>query len=334
MTEESVTEFAADGEAARWNYRPPRPVALNPLFAWPPRPAAVLRWYAGYWLAISTTTLTVAFAAAVYFLLLPPLAEMQSWAWGWMLRVWLANLVPHCLMAGLLHMWLYHWRGQEKRFKYDSREPAADNGIFTFRDQVHDNMFWTIFSGITQWTAAQWIVFWAMANGWAPGFAFPDNPVWFVLMFPFLVIWSSFHFYWVHRLLHWPPLYKRAHALHHRNVNVGPWSGISMHPLEHLLFYTNFVIHFVVPSHPVHVLFHGYMQSVHPVFSHSGFDRLYLRGRERAKMGDFFHQLHHRYFECNYGTVEMPWDRWFGSFHDGSEAATRLTRARKKRMHS
>ena len=29
MTEESVTEFAADGEAARWNYRPPRPVALS-----------------------------------------------------------------------------------------------------------------------------------------------------------------------------------------------------------------------------------------------------------------------------------------------------------------
>ena len=50
-------------------------------------------------------------------------------------------------------------------------------------------------------------------------------------------------------------------------------------------------------------------------------------------MGDFFHQLHHRYFECNYGTVEMPWDRWFGSFHDGTAQATADTRARKKRMY-
>ena len=51
-------------------------------------------------------------------------------------------------------------------------------------------------------------------------------------------------------------------------------------------------------------------------------------------MGDFFHQLHHRYFECNYGTVEMPWDRWFGSFHDGSQQGSEKTRERKKKMYS
>lgn len=328
------TDMKTDAEAARWNYRPPHPVALNPLFQWPPKPMAVLRWYSAYWLAISTTTVTIVVAIAIYFALLPPLADMASFAPGWMVRVWLANLVPHCLCAGLLHMWLYHWRAQEQRFKYDARDMARNNGNFSFRNQVHDNMFWTIASGITQWTIAQWLVFWAMANGYAPAFAFPDNPVWFVLMFPFLVVWSSFHFYWVHRLLHVPFFYKRAHALHHRNVNVGPWSGISMHPLEHLLFYTNFLIHLIVPSHPIHVLFHGYMQSVHPVFSHSGFDQLVVRDAPRAKMGDFFHQLHHRYFECNYGTVEMPWDRWFGSFHDGSEGATKETRARKTQMYT
>jgi len=287
-----------------------------------------------YWLAVTTSTLTVAVAVAVYATLLPPLEAMRDWDWHWMVRVYLANLLPHVLVAGVLHMWLYHWRGQGKTYKFDARGQATNNRNFTFRDQVRDNMFWTIVSGISQWTIAQWLVFWAMANGYAPSFLFPDNPVWFVLMFPFLVIWSSFHFYWVHRALHWPPLYKLAHALHHRNVNVGPWSGISMHPVEHLLFYTNFVIHLVVPSHPIHVLFHGYMQSVHPVFSHSGFDTLQVAGRDQAKMGDFFHQLHHRYFECNYGTVEMPWDRWFGTFHNGSEAATRATRARKKQMYT
>jgi len=26
----------------------------------------------------------------------------------------------------------------------------------------------------------------------------------------------------------------------------------------------------------------------------------------------------------------MPWDRWFGTFHDGSTKATEETRARKK----
>ncbi|MDA7426809.1 sterol desaturase family protein [Thalassococcus lentus] len=309
-------------------------MALNPLFQWPPKPAAVLRWYSAYWLAISSTTFTIALAFVGYAVFLPPLTAMAEWAPGWMITVWLLNLIPHVATAGLLHLWLYRWRGQGTAYKFDPRDQTRDNGTFTFRNQVHDNMFWTIASGITQWTIAQWIVFWAMANGYAPAFAFPDNPLWFLAMFPVLVIWSSFHFYWVHRALHWPPLYKLAHSLHHRNVNVGPWSGISMHPVEHLLFYTNFLIHFVLPTHPMHLLFHGYMQSIHPVFSHSGFEQLYVADKERAKMGDFFHQLHHRYFECNYGTVEMPWDRWFGSFHDGSAQATQETRARKKQMYT
>ena len=328
------SDLATDAEAARWNYRPARPVALNPLFSWPPKPIAVLRWYRAYWMALTTSTLTIAFATFVFFAILPPLETMKEWSWNWVLRVYLANLVPHCMCAGLLHYWFYMRKGQGKTFKFDARNPATDNGTFTFRDQVRDNMFWTIASGITIWTSFQLPIYWAMANGLAPAILFPEHPVWFVLMFPFLVIWSSFHFYWVHRALHIPWLYGIAHALHHRNINVGPWSGISMHPIEHLLFFTNFLIHFVVPSHPIHVLFHGYMQATHPVFSHSGFDQLYVNNRERAKMGDFFHQLHHRYFECNYGTVEMPWDRWFGSFHDGSERATVATRARRQRMHA
>jgi len=29
----------------------------------------------------------------------------------------------------------------------------------------------------------------------------------------------------------------------------------------------------------------------------------------------------------------MPWDKVFGTFHDGSEEATRRTRDRKREMH-
>ena len=327
-----MTDTFDDPETERWHHHPGR-VVMSPLFTWPPRPLESLKWLTGAWLVLSTTTLSLVLAALAYVTLLPALPDMASLAPGWIGRLWLANLIPHCAIAGVLHWWLYMAKRQQSRTKFDPRDPARDNGTYTFRHQVRDNMFWTITSGITLWTAMQAVVFWAMANGWAPVLFFPDNPVWFVLWFALIPIWSSLHFYWVHRALHWPPLYRLAHALHHRNVNVGPWSGISMHPVEHLLFYTNFAIHLIVPSHPLHVMFHGYMQSVHPIFSHSGFDKLIVADRERAQMGVFFHQLHHRYFECNYGTTDMPWDRWFGTFHDGSDKATGATRGRKKRMH-
>ena len=317
-----------------WNFRPDGPVKTSPLFAWPPRPGAIVGWFASYWLVLSTVTMSMAVAVAAWALFLPELAAMQNLAPGWIIQVWLVNFVPTVLLAGGLHLWLYTLKGQGNRLKYDARGQARDNGTFTFRNQVHDNMFWSLVSGVTQWTAFQVLVFWGMANGWAPLVFWPQNPVWFTLWFVLIPIWSSLHFYWVHRALHWPPLYRLAHALHHRNVNVGPWSGISMHPIEHLIFYTTFLIHFVVPSHPLHLLFHGYMQSLHPVCSHSGFDGLLVKDKKRAQLGNFFHQLHHRYFECNYGTVEMPWDRWFGSFHDGSDEATQATRARKKQMYT
>ena len=326
-------KYQSDQEESRWNHRPKQPVNLNPLFDWPPKFMAIVIWYSGYWLAISTTTLALALTFIAYCTILPPLEVMQIVRVDWIVRVWLANLVPHILCASLLHLWLYEMKGQNKDFKFDPRPLATKNRTFSFSNQVHDNMFWTLASGVTQWSMIQSIVFWAMANGYAPAFLFPDNIIWFFLMFPFLIFWASFHFYWIHRALHWPPLYRIAHAVHHRNINIGPWSGISMHPIEHLIFYSNFLIHFIVPSHPLHIMFHGYMQSIHPIFSHSGFEKLYVADKERANMGDFFHQLHHRYFECNYGTVEMPWDRWFGSFHDGSEKGTQKVRERKKNTH-
>ena len=91
-------------------------------------------------------------------------------------------------------------------------------------------------------------MFWAMANGHIPTLFWSDNPVWFIALFFLTPVWISFHFYWIHRFLHWPPLYRLAHALHHRNTNVGPWSGFSMHPIEHILFLSSILIQVVVAA--------------------------------------------------------------------------------------
>lgn len=321
-----------DPETERWNFHPGTPVRNNPLFAWPPQPMEVLRWYGAFWLVVSTTTLSLLVGLVAIWLWAPSLSDTAKIGVGWIIAIWLGFLIPHSLLAGGLHLWLYRWRGQGIERKYDKRGQASNNGTFTFRAQVWDNMFWSLVSGISTATIYTCLWFWAAGNGYAPVATFAENPVWYLSWFLVMPIWGSFHFYWVHRLLHQPALYKHAHALHHRNVNVGPWSGISMHPLEHFIYFSSLLIHFVLPSSPLHVLFHVYTFTLHPICSHSGFDGLIAGGRKRAQLGDFFHQLHHRYFECNYGTVEMPWDKWFGTFHDGSAKATTDTRARKKRM--
>jgi len=159
-----------------------------------------------------------------------------------------------------------------------------------------------------------------------------DNPIWFILLFLLTPIWISFHFYWVHRWLHWPPLYRLAHALHHRNTNVGPWSGLSMHPVEHVIFFSSILIHFILPSSPVHILFHMQHQSLTAATSHTGYEAMLIKDKKHLALGTFHHQMHHRYFDCNYGNLEMPWDKWFGSFHDGTEESHDAFKQRRRKM--
>ena len=97
-----------------------------------------------------------------------------------------------------------------------------------------------------------------------------------------------------------------------------------MHPIEHVIYLSSLAVFLVVPSHPLHMLFLCYWLTLATATSHSGYENIVLGDKAHLKIGSFFHQLHHRYFECNYGNVEMPWDRWFGSHHDGSAEATRL----------
>ena len=107
-----------------------------------------------------------------------------------------------------------------------------------------------------------------------------------------------------------------------------------MHPIEHVGYMGLLLIFLVLPAHPVHFIFMGYWLALATATSHAGFENLVLGENTRLKIGSFHHQLHHRYFECNYGNPEMPWDNWFGSYHDGSAEATKAVRERKNRMHS
>ena len=79
------------------------------------------------------------------------------------------------------------------------------------------------------------------------------------------------------------------------------------------------------------MIYQMYENVLGAVVGHAGFKTLKVNGKTVANMGDFHHQLHHRYFDCNYGVVFMPFDKWFDSYHDGTpESLQRLRRKQKK----
>ena len=246
----------------------------------------------------------------------------------WIGIIYALNFGLVMLFAGGFHLFFYTLRHQGDDRKYVAQFGHRGGGRFTFGKQVLDNMFWSLASGVAVWTAYVVGLLWAHANNVMPAIGFSADPALFILIGFFTGPWVAFHFYWGHRLLHLGPLYRHIHLLHHRNVNVGPWSGISMHPVEHVIYFSSMLIHLVVPSHPVLIMFHGYMLALSAIFGHTGFHEMLFAKSRRVLLGHFHHQLHHRYFECNYGSVDFPLDVWFGTFHDGTTAARRRLKER------
>ncbi|MFT7673300.1 MAG: lathosterol oxidase, partial [Gammaproteobacteria bacterium] len=264
-------------------------------------------------------------AFPIWSYLTPSLETMASFELGWLGLLWLRNFALLFLLAGGLHWFLHCRRAQGESYRLN-RKPLSevDKKLFLWNDQVADNMFWSIASGVTIWTGFEAISYWVYASGHLP---VNDNSWYFIASLYLLFLWSTAHFYTVHRILHFQAIYKHVHELHHRNVEVGPWSGISMHPLEHLIYFSPFVLWWFVPVHPIIIIMTGLYQGLNPALSHCGFDYLNL-GKLKLKTGDWYHQLHHQYFNLNYGNTPTPFDKVFGSWHDGSKASLQTQKQR------
>src|SRR5579884_4092268 len=89
--ERSVTSSAAVGStggARRGGWKPEALLRPPPVFVWPPRPAAFLRWFFGYpgylwpWNAAYTVI-----ALLTWLYLTPDLARMRSFEPGWIAQL-------------------------------------------------------------------------------------------------------------------------------------------------------------------------------------------------------------------------------------------------------
>ena len=296
---------------------------------WPPRLIGSLKWFFGWpgylW---PWNALWLGMALVTWFFLTPALATMQTLELWWVALIFGRNLGIAVLYFGGLHLYFYMAGGQGTDFKYSTRGLATKSKTFMFGSQVRENMFWSLASGVTIWSAYEVATWWVYANGLLPFMSWASNPVWFVVLLLLIPMIREVHFYLVHRLLlHWKPLYRLAHYLHHRNVSIGPWSGLSMHPVEHVLYFSGVLIHWLILSHPIHAMYHLMHLAISPAAGHSGYDRIGAEGGRGVTIGAYMHYLHHQYFECNYGGDGLPIvDKLMGTFHDGTkEAHERMT---------
>ena len=317
----------------RGDWKPKEPVALPPMWRRPFSLPAVLRWIPGYlfpWNAFHLAT-----ALLYWRFVIPDVETMKTLSWGWALWLYAVNGLCIFLMYGAVEMFYYVRRKQGTRFKYNAKFPAdTPSDVFWFKSQNIDNFLRTYLFGIPMWTLVEVLMLWAFANGYVPWLAWADNPYWLAVLVLAAPVIHDVHFFLIHRAIHWGPLYRWIHSVHHNSINPSPWSSLSMHPVETFIYHGVALWHLVVPSNPVVALFQLHIAGFGALNGHIGFDKLEVSDNRALDSHAYIHYLHHKYFEVNYGGDGLvPLDKWFGTWHDGSkEGDARMEeRFRKKR---
>lgn len=220
------------------------------------------------------------------------------------------------VVYGGYHLVLYKLKLQGSDRKYHPKWQIIGSRRYLFSNQVYDNVFRACALAVPTWTTYEVLYSWASANGKVPGLSFSEHPLWFTGFFLLIPLWREVHFYFIHRTLHWKPLLRAVHSVHHKNPNPGPWAGLAMHPVEVFLYFSVAAIHFIIASHPLHFFFNIQLTALTPALGHHGFEGPLFNGK--LQTGSYFHYLHHRYVNCNFGESTIPLDKWLGRFYDGN----------------
>jgi sterol desaturase/sphingolipid hydroxylase (fatty acid hydroxylase superfamily) len=311
----------------RGDFAPKEHLQIAPYFEFPPSPKKLLIFLKGYF--FPWNVLFMALAVVIWQYLTPSAETTKNFAVGWISFIFIRNAVLVFVIYGLLELRLYVNRSQGNRFKYNGQFPAdKPSDVFMFKSQNIDNIIRSFVSGVPIWTAWEAFGLWAYSNHIGPWTSFAEHPYWLtfmIFMFPFF---HEVHFYCIHRLIHVPVLYKYIHSVHHNSINPSPWSSLSMHPIEHLLYWSDSLIHIILPSHPLIFLYGLQVTGTGAVVGHVGFDKIEVGGENAVPSHAYAHYLHHKYFEVNYADGTTALDKLFGTWHDGSKQAQAAMEAR------
>lgn len=156
-------------------------------------------------------------------------------------------------------------------------------------------------------------------------------PYWFASIAIAIVLHDTY-FYWTHRAMHHPWLFRRFHRVHHLSTSPSPFAAYSFAPAEAVVEAAVVpVVLLVIPLHPLAMFAWLVYMIVENVIGHLGIE-LYPPWFARSRLFGLFttsthHNLHHRDFAGNYGLYFTWWDRLMKTEHRDYHATfERVTR--------
>lgn len=126
-------------------------------------------------------------------------------------------------------------------------------------------------------------------------------------------LWIDAWAYVSHRVMHFPPVYRRFHKWHHEHVQCTAFSSLALHPVDMISFqggvYTGL---YLFPLHPAAIVVNLVYIHYFNVVDHSG---IFAESWIPWQPSTLYHDDHHKLFHVNYGQTLPIFDQVFGTFY-------------------
>jgi sterol desaturase/sphingolipid hydroxylase (fatty acid hydroxylase superfamily) len=158
-------------------------------------------------------------------------------------------------------------------------------------------------------------------SGWLAGKPAGVSSAGIALCVLAMVVGHDAYFYWTHRMMHHPRLFRHFHRSHHKSVTPTPWAAYAFDVPEAFvmaLFMPLWL--FVVPTPETAIFIFLAIMIVRNVMGHAGLE-LHARGWASHPILKYVsttthHDLHHSGgFGSNYGFYFTIWDKLMGTEH-------------------
>lgn len=230
------------------------------------------------------------------------------------LLIYAIVLFRYFLMVGGFWFVFYRWKPKWTKLRqiYPAL-PGKQEQLFEIKWSVITSILFALAGAVM---GMMWQKNWTMIY-----LKFDEYGYWYLpvswLIFLFL---HDTYFYFAHRWLHIPSVYRKYHAIHHASLKPSPWCSFSFHPMESLINAAAIPLFIlIVPIHPVVILFHLTIMTISAITNHLGFEVLPKSGAtnwfSRWLISGVHHTQHHRYFRSNYGLFFTWWDIWLKTEH-------------------
>ena len=129
------------------------------------------------------------------------------------------------------------------------------------------------------------------------------------------------YYYWLHRWMHHPGIYKRVHKVHHDSLHTSAMTSFSFHPIESILQAAIIpILTLLVPIHIYGLFLLLMIMTISGTINHIGFEMFpsWWNKHPITKwiIGATHHDLHHKKFTFNFGLYFTFWDRLMKTEHE------------------